>query len=254
MKPNSIIPAFYNGGLKDPETVPFLRIAEFFSGTIQGEGMTVGIPSAFLRLQGCTLNCSFCDTQEVWKIGNPYTFEEIVDLMLHHKLIEQFKGGLHLVVTGGSPLNQQDALILFFNYFNYRFGFVPIIEIENECTILPKKDLINLVTYWNNSPKLCSSGNVWLARYKPHVIKALAELTNSTFKFVIVNEQDWREVSDDYIKAGLIKRSQIILMPQGSSRDELAANKEFVLELAVNEQVRYTPRLHIEYWDKKVGI
>ena len=254
MNSDILIPAFYQGNLTEPETIPFLKVAEFFSGTIQGEGMTVGTPAAFLRLQGCTLTCLFCDTKEVWQSGNPYTFEELIDIMGHHNLIEKLKSGLHLVVTGGSPLNQQDALILFFNYFNYRFGFTPIIEIENECTIVPKRDLINLVSYWNNSPKLCSSGNVWLARYKPHVIKVLANLHNSTFKFVITNVQDWKEIVDDYLNVGLIRKEQIILMPQGSSRDELAANKEFVLELAINEQVRYSPRLHIEYWDKKVGI
>ena len=38
-----------------------LRIAEIFA-SIQGEGTLIGVPSAFVRVSGCNLRCSWCDT------------------------------------------------------------------------------------------------------------------------------------------------------------------------------------------------
>jgi len=40
-----------------PGNVPFLEIADFFYDTIQGEGINIVQPAAFLRVQNCTHNC-----------------------------------------------------------------------------------------------------------------------------------------------------------------------------------------------------
>ena len=48
-----------------------IRVSEYFY-SIQGEGLTVGVPAVFLRLQGCNLDCGssggswVCDTEAVW--------------------------------------------------------------------------------------------------------------------------------------------------------------------------------------------
>ena len=41
------------------------RIAETFY-SIQGEGATAGLPAVFVRLQGCTVGCGWCDTKYSW--------------------------------------------------------------------------------------------------------------------------------------------------------------------------------------------
>ncbi|MFP4048255.1 MAG: polymorphic toxin-type HINT domain-containing protein, partial [Bacteroidales bacterium] len=43
-----------------PDTPLFLEVAEFFMDTIQGEGINIGHPAAFLRMQHCTMNCVWC--------------------------------------------------------------------------------------------------------------------------------------------------------------------------------------------------
>lgn len=68
---------------------PFLEVAEFFADTIQGENF-VGYPSTFLRLQHCTQNCVWCDTQEVWRYGNPYTYNELFSMMEEADLIRKY--------------------------------------------------------------------------------------------------------------------------------------------------------------------
>ena len=72
--------------------------------SIQGEGRLAGVPSTFVRLQGCTVGCEWCDTKYTWaKGGDRYTLDHIM---------ERVRPG-HVVITGGEPtLYNLDALIL----------------------------------------------------------------------------------------------------------------------------------------------
>lgn len=237
-----------------PDGQPFLNVSEFFCDSIQGENF-IGWPASFLRLQHCTLNCIWCDTQSVWRQGNPYTFAELFSLMEapQFDLIRKFREGQHLILTGGSPLKHQHKLISFFNEFENRYGFIPFLEIENECTLMPDQDLVNIVKLWNNSPKLSHSGNPEALRYKPGVLKYLSGLDNAWFKFVISGVNDWEEIKKDFLDPQLIKKSQIVLMPLAGKRTELHANRSMVLAMAVKNNVRYCSREHVELWDVLTG-
>ena len=237
-----------------PHYGKILNISEFFFDTIQGENF-VGYPATFLRLSQCSLNCNWCDTQEVWRFGNPYSLDELFDYMKQYDLIRRFKEGQHLVLTGGSPLLQQEALIYFFQEFQMLYHFVPYIEIENECVIMPKHPMITAVSCWNNSPKLSSSGNSKERRYRPEILRRLSQLNNSWFKFVIADlGKDWREIDEDFIQPGLIRKSQVVLMPQGATREELIANRQEVVDLDIEKNVRYSTREHLILWDKRTGV
>lgn len=236
-----------------PRGTPFLQIAEFFYDTIQGENF-VGYPSAFLRVQHCTMDCIWCDTNEVWRYGNPYSFDELFEIMDKSDIVEKFRAGQHLILTGGSPMKQQTRLGEFIVAFIDRYKFKPFIEIENECTIMPNDVTIGIVDLWNNSPKLSNSGNLDIVRYQPKIIKALSELDNAWFKFVVSTEEDWQEIQTDFLDKDLIGRDQIVLMPLGGSRKELHENRENVIKIAVRETVRYSTREHVELWDILTGV
>lgn len=241
-------PSFY----KESNSMFMLEVSEMYSGTIQGEGINSGVPAVFLRLRHCTLSCSWCDTSSVWVVGNPYTFDELLGIM--ERVIEDLRKGAHFVLTGGSPLRQQKALKLFIDKFKEVHSFVPYIEVENECTLLPDPGFAGYVKCWNNSPKLENSGNITTFRYQPDVIKKTAQLPNSWFKFVITSTDDWKEIERDFLEQELIKREQIILMPEGATREELEYNREMVMDLCIRENVRYSDRLHILLWNRKTGV
>jgi organic radical activating enzyme len=231
----------------------YLNVAECFSQTIQGEGINIGKPAVFLRLKNCTLSCHWCDSKEVWREGNPYTIIEILDLFESNGVVEDLLN--HLVLTGGSPLLQQDGLIELIRRFKERFEFIPYIEIENECTIIPKKELVNFISCWNNSPKLENSGMKRQVRFKPEVLDILDRFKNSWFKFVISNESDWEEIKRDFIDTNIISdKNKILLMPEGMTRNELQRNYQKVLAISIKEGLTVTDRLHITIWDKKVGV
>ena len=114
-------------------------------------------------------------------IGNEYSFEEIFQLFESVDLINKFKKGQHLILTGGSPLKQQNLLVEFINEFINKYRFKPYIEVENESVLMPISEFISLVDWWNNSPKLSNSGMKENIRIKPIVLKYMGELTNVCF-------------------------------------------------------------------------
>ena len=232
----------------------WLNVSELFSNTIQGEGISTGVPATFLRLQHCTLSCTWCDTTSVWKHGNPYSYNEIFELFSKNGIIEKFREGQHLVLTGGSPLLQQNKLEDFLEQFHTKYGFLPFIEVENECMIKPTLLMSRLVNQWNNSPKTSNSGMKQKLRHKPDIIRYMSILPNSTFKFVINSMDDWNEILEEFFFTGLIQLSQIILMPCGENQEQLNQTRSFVSDLACEHNVRYSDRLHIVIWDKKTGV
>lgn len=229
-----------------------LLISELFGDTIQGENFIY--PATFLRLKNCTLACTWCDTLAVWKKGNPYSIKELLQIFEDNGFIEKFRKGQHLVLTGGSPLLQQEALVDFINLFISTHGFKPYIEVENEAVIIPSEELIKLVDCWNNSPKLANSGMRTAVRYKIDAIKAVAKLPNSWFKFVVDCEEDWEEILDYFLQFDFIKKEQIVIMPKGETREELLENYEATVNICVKHNLRFSNREHVVIWNKKTGV
>jgi 7-carboxy-7-deazaguanine synthase len=84
--------------------VPQLRISEIFY-SLQGETSRVGLPTVFVRLTGCPLRCTYCDTTYAFTGGHNMEIAQI---------LEEVAGlGAHYVtVTGGEPLAQKNCLEL----------------------------------------------------------------------------------------------------------------------------------------------
>ncbi|NIP59371.1 MAG: radical SAM protein, partial [Gemmatimonadetes bacterium] len=83
---------------------PFLRITEIFH-SIQGESTWAGVPCTFVRLTGCPLRCTWCDTAYAFHGGSRMTFEEILTEVGRHPadVVE---------ITGGEPLAHPGAVHL----------------------------------------------------------------------------------------------------------------------------------------------
>lgn len=79
-----------------------LRIIEIFP-SLQGEGLRQGESTIFIRLAGCNLRCSFCDTRRAWGKGKEYPVERIVEEV---ELIRKHFPTRWVCLTGGEPLLQ----------------------------------------------------------------------------------------------------------------------------------------------------
>src|SRR5450631_3348586 len=80
-----------------------MKISEIFY-SVQGEGMLVGTPSTFVRISGCNLRCTWCDTPYAsWQPeGDELSLDRILDGLT----------GTHVVVTGGEPMLFPDVVPL----------------------------------------------------------------------------------------------------------------------------------------------
>lgn len=74
--------------------------------SIQGETCAAGLPSVFVRLAGCNLDCAWCDTRYARDTGNEMELDAIV------RKIEEYPSADHVTVTGGEPLLQTNTVHL----------------------------------------------------------------------------------------------------------------------------------------------
>ena len=81
-----------------------LRISEIFY-SLQGETSRVGLPTVFIRLTGCPLRCTYCDTRYAFSGGHDITIAQILEQVASHK-------SRYVTVTGGEPLAQKNCLFL----------------------------------------------------------------------------------------------------------------------------------------------
>jgi len=81
-----------------------MDVIEIF-GSIQGESTRVGVPCVFVRLAGCNLDCSWCDTRYARKGGTRMSRDDIVEKVVEFDVTE-------VCVTGGEPMLQPDTPLL----------------------------------------------------------------------------------------------------------------------------------------------
>lgn len=109
-----------------------LKVNEIFY-SIQGESSYAGRPCVLVRLTGCNLRCSYCDTRYAYDDGEDLEAGEIIDrIMSHHcGLVE---------ITGGEPLMQKDTPLLIQRLLDMGFqvlletnGSMDISAIDDRC-------------------------------------------------------------------------------------------------------------------------
>ncbi len=81
-----------------------LRISEIFH-SLQGETSRAGFPTVFIRLTGCPLRCTYCDTEYAFSGGQNMALGAILDQVANHDT-------RYVTVTGGEPLAQRNCLVL----------------------------------------------------------------------------------------------------------------------------------------------
>ncbi|HAT1776526.1 7-carboxy-7-deazaguanine synthase QueE [Legionella pneumophila] len=81
-----------------------LRITEIFH-SLQGESVTVGLPTVFVRLTGCPLRCQYCDTAYAFSGGEVVEIDDILNKVASYQC-------QHVCVTGGEPLAQPGCILL----------------------------------------------------------------------------------------------------------------------------------------------
>jgi 7-carboxy-7-deazaguanine synthase len=182
-----------------------MHITEIFK-SIQGEGTRAGLPCIFVRLTGCNLRCTWCDTAYAFHGGRKMTMDEVlarVDALSGRA--NAGKASVPLVeITGGEPLLQEEIYPLAEGLL--AAGYEVMIETSGERFVgrLPK-DVIKIVDVKcpdSGEPDTFDSRN-------------LAELDpKDEMKFVISSRRDY-EFARDFTHAHRLSErvNQVIFSP-----------------------------------------
>jgi 7-carboxy-7-deazaguanine synthase len=222
-----------------------MRIAEIYR-SVQGEGLMTGVPSVFVRASGCNLRCWFCDTP--FASWHPEGYDMSTDEIVAQS--EEWDCR-HIVITGGEPMLFSELIPLSEQLrANGRH-----ITIETAGTLhLPVAcDLMSI------SPKFASSAPPngahphWhrrhlRERHRPDVIRRLVTEFQYQVKFVVDTTADLDEVSAYLDEFPEISRERVLLMPQGTDADQLAARTLWLRPYCEAQGLIFCPRKQIEWY------
>ena len=221
-------------------SVDSLRINEIFF-SIQGESSRMGRPCVFVRLAGCHLRCTYCDTEYAFREERSIPIDEIIEQVVSHPadLVE---------ITGGEPLLQERVHDLIRRLCD--LGKTVLIETSGTCDIgVCDPRAIRVMDL-----KTPGSGEV--ARNLPENIQRLTG--RDEVKFVITGREDYEWARAMIERHRLIERCGEVLMspvfaqPPGR---EIAGAQGLSLRdlagwiLADGLTVRLQPQLHKLIWD-----
>ena len=226
-----------------------LNISEIFT-SIQGEGRFIGVPSVFVRLNGCNLRCVWCDTPYTsWKPqGEDYMMGGLV-AQIRRPWVN------HVVITGGEPMLQSGVVLLTQRLREREMH----ITIETAGTVYQPVvcDLMSISPKLKNSTPHRREGGRWVAgherlRHQPDVLKRLMADYDYQLKFVIQTPEDVDEVKEMVEQLGA-PADRVILMPEGVDATALFDRAYWMIERCINLGYRFSPRYHIDLWSNERG-
>jgi 7-carboxy-7-deazaguanine synthase len=218
------------------------RVAEVFY-SIQGEGATAGLPAVFVRLQGCSVGCAWCDTKYSWDPagGRDVRLDALLDEMSAFPC-------RRAVVTGGEPLES----LLFVPLLTALLGGGWQVEVETSGTLPPPPALAGRPVQWNVSVKLAGSAVPEARRVRPEAIRGFQE-AEAWWKFVVTDEADLDEVLR-LAERFALARERVLLQPEALRREELIERGRWVAEACTRHGFRFSPRLHVMLWGARRGV
>lgn len=224
-----------------------LLVSEIFGPTIQGEGPHTGQRATFLRLGGCNLTCSWCDSAYTWD-GKRYSLKEELHKRSASELAETIrrKDAELLVLTGGEPLLQQGTSLF---HLLHSLEADCHVDVETNGTIRPTLDLIALVQLFVVSPKL---GHAEVPNaIRMDVLEYYSTLP-SVLKIVCRTTADVEEAARLADEA-CFPRSQTWVMPEGIHPAQVLMRQRDLADATLALGMNLSSRLHVLIWGNERG-
>lgn len=209
-----------------------LRITEIFY-SLQGETRTVGLPTVFVRLTGCPLRCSYCDTSYAFQGGQWQEMDEIVQTVKSYH-------PQYVTVTGGEPLAQKACISLLKSLCDV--GFEVSLETSGALDISQVDPRVIKVV----DIKTPGSGEVT----KNYFENISYLLPHDQIKFVICNKEDYEWSKNIMQQYQLTDICEVLFSPSYETQNstELA---DWILKDYL--PVRFQIQLHKFLWGNAPG-
>ena len=209
-----------------------LKITEIFY-SLQGESNTVGLPTVFIRLTGCPLRCSYCDTAYAFSGGKKQSLLDIVEQ------VEQYNPR-YVTVTGGEPLSQpacHELMVLLLQK-----GYKVSLETSGAVDVAAvDKRVVKVMDLKTPSSNELSK----------NIYQNIDYLTaQDQVKFVIADDSDYQWSKSIIEQYGLETRCEVRFSPvMGVLEPSVLAEKI----IADNLPVRFQIQLHKYLWGDAQG-
>lgn len=241
-------PATPRGSVEPPATrrgtVPVVEVFH----SIQGEGSRSGEAATFLRLAGCNLRCTWCDTSYSWnsegvRAATATTIEDLAAQVRERAV----------VLTGGEPMLHRRRMPELLTALRARD--VRHVTVETNATIFDAA-LVDAVDLWSLSPKLAASGETAdPATIRRYIAAAPGRVQ---LKFVVTTTRDWLAMWALLEELGAPLPEPVLVQPDGTRVDYDVALRELVDCVLADDElfdgvprrsmVRVTPQVHRVIW------
>lgn len=236
------------------------------SGTLQGEGILVGVPSLFVRLAGCNLRCAFrgrdgrvayCDTPHAQRAegGASWEVEEVARVVASH-----LGAVRHVVITGGEPMLQAGAVAALCARLRGAVAGLHI-TLETNGTLFDGRvaRLVDLVSLSPKHQGETFAGGLPKAEYVAAIQRWLDAKRSGArdalqLKFVVGRAEDEAQTVDPILR-GLRgwEAFAVVVMPLGGDGRSMRESAPVAVEIAIRRGWRYTPRLQVDLWGGRKG-
>ena len=216
----------------DVGLAPRLRLTEIFL-SVQGESSRVGWPTVFVRLTGCPLRCTWCDTAYAFTGGETMALAEVVAQVAGY-------GVRHVCVTGGEPLAQKACLPLLTALCDA--GHSVSLETSGALDISAVDPRVSRIV----DLKAPGSGEVERNRWENIALLDPGD----EVKIVLADETDYAWARSRIVEYGLAERCPVLLSPVQGQLDP-ATLAEWILRDRL--PVRFQLQLHKVLWGNTPG-
>lgn len=214
------------------QLAPRLKITEVFL-SLQGESSLVGWPTVFVRLTGCPLRCSFCDTAYAFHGGQWCDIPDLLGEVQSHRV-------RHVCVTGGEPLAQKNCLPLLSALCDA--GYVVSLETSGALDIGGVDPRVVRIV----DIKTPGSGEVGRNRWENlPLLNARDEL-----KFVLCSRADYDWAVAQVREHRLYERCAVLFSP---SHKQVSPRELADWIVADRLPVRFQTQLHKQLWGEESG-
>jgi len=210
-----------------------LKITEIFY-SLQGEAKNVGLPTVFIRLTGCPLRCSYCDTAYAFSGGDWMHFDVIMAEVQRYKTS-------HITVTGGEPLAQKNCIELLVKLCDLGYE----VSLETSGAILVDQVDARVIKVLDIKTPASREESKNLFENISYLAK------QDQVKFVICDEQDYLWCKRIMLEHDLENKCDILFSPSHEQLDA-ATLAGWILKDQLN--VRFQVQLHKYLWGDKQGV
>lgn len=209
-----------------------LRVNEIFH-SIQGESTRVGLPTVFVRLTGCPLRCTWCDSEYAFTGGTSLSVAEILARVAKYDCRQ-------VCVTGGEPLAQKESLALLRALCDA--GYAVSLETSGALDVAAVDARVSRIM------DLKAPGSGESAKNRWENLSALG--AHDEIKYVLASREDYEWARGVFVERRLAEICPVLFSPVQGQLDP-ARLAEWILQDRL--PVRFQLQLHKILWGNERG-